>query len=268
MKVSKHKCSHNHQDFETVRPNQIIGVFDSGVGGFSVYKEIKQATDMSIVYVGDCAYAPYGNKHEDAIRERIKKILLFLKMYGVTYYVSACNSMSVLTTEKLLEEVGIPKEKYCDMVDLVSVTNFQEKSKVLIVGTVATIASHVYQDLLKKKGLAYEVYSPKDLAQGVEEKAEEVVYKEVYNIVLYAQEHGCDSLLYACTHYPLVADVFEDVAYKLKYQGDFINPAVSVVLKVPHLHDDHSHEDVFITTKDTPVFRTYTGNASILVVDL
>jgi glutamate racemase len=121
----------------------LLGIFDSGVGGFSVLKEVRKITDADILYFGDCKNAPYGNRTKEEIVSCIKAVLLRLKDEGVTYFVSACNSMSVNTTDALLLEVGINRKQYLDMIDAVSLIPFTSNDLVLIVGTQATIQSVV-----------------------------------------------------------------------------------------------------------------------------
>ena len=114
-----------------MKKENLIGIFDAGVGGFSVFKEVRKNTNADILYFGDCARAPYGNRTEEEIVLFIKDILKQLQNEGVTHFVSACNSMSVLTTEKLLEEVGVPKENYIDMISAIKAVDFGNE-KVLV----------------------------------------------------------------------------------------------------------------------------------------
>ena len=87
-------------------------------------------------------------------------------------------------------------------------------------------------------------------------------------MIEFAKRETCTHVLYACTHYPLVADVFTQVAKELSYQGEFVNPAKCVESKVPHVHGSVSHQDVFVTTKNTEVFKKYSGNHTVFVFDL
>lgn len=208
-----------------VQKKNLLGIFDSGIGGFSVFKEVRKNTTANIIYYGDCARAPYGNKSEEEIVEYIKEILLDLKSQGVTHFVSACNSISVLTTEKLLHEVHIDPEYYFDMISAVKVIPFETTKKVLIIGTKATITSGVYQQIFKQKNILHDTYCPSTLAGDIELDDTEAIAKSIEEVLTYALEINAETILYACTHYPLVSDMFISLATNYGWNGEYIDPA-------------------------------------------
>jgi glutamate racemase len=244
-----------------INKQDILGIFDSGVGGFSVFKEVRKNTQANILYYGDCLRAPYGNRSEEEIVGFIKEILLDLKSKGVTYFISACNSMSVLTTEKVLSEVEVPRERYIDMVDAVGKIDFSSDAKVLIIGTQATITSGVYQQILSNKNVKYEVFVPSLFAGHIEQGDKDMIASIVDEILTYAKNIHSTSILYACTHYPLVDEVFKARSEALLWSGDFIDPAKYVALEVEKWGIEGISTSTFITSLETPIFQEYKEKA-------
>jgi glutamate racemase len=236
-----------------------LGIFDSGVGGFSVLREVRNATDADILYFGDCARAPYGNRSEDEIVSFIRDILLRLKQKGVTHFISACNSMSVHTTDKVLKECGIEKEKYLDMIDAVRRTVFPEGASVLIVGTQATIDSGVYQEILRKSDLSFQTSVAKDLAGNIERNDEIGIRKNILEIISSATQ--ASHILYACTHYPLADELFRQEAARQNWKGEFINPAVALTGEVKKWQMRGMRVLTLETSLETDAFKDYSSQA-------
>lgn len=239
---------------------QLLGIFDSGVGGFSVLKQIRERSDADVLYFGDCARAPYGMRSQEEITGFIKEILLYLRLRGVTHFVSACNSMSVHTTGKVLEEAGIAKENYMDMVSAVDRFPFRENVRMLIVGTQATIASGIYQSMMKGKNIFFDTFVPMTLAGEIEEDAVAPVRASVISAIEEAISCRSEYMVYACTHYPLVDEIFKEEAAKRDWNGTFIDPAVQVAEEVEKWKLRGSGETLFATSKETPVFKRYSSN--------
>lgn len=236
---------------------QLIGVFDSGVGGFSVLEKVRNATTANILYFGDCLRAPYGNREKEEIIRFIKEILLFLQAKGVTHFVSACNSMSVMTTDLLLQELSITKERYIDTLGaFISNCTLPKGAIVLVIGTKATIESNAYQSALTKKGVIPEAYIFKNLAREIEENITNETY--TFNIresLEYAKKVNATHIVYGCTHYPLIDAVFKHVANDVHWEGVFINPADFVTTEVKEWGVTGSGKTVFETSKMTKPFE-------------
>jgi glutamate racemase len=233
-----------------------VGIFDSGVGGFSVAREVRKVTDANIVYYGDCARAPYGNCEESEIVSFIKDDIIFLQDMEVTHFVNACNSMSVLTTDSLLKECNIQPDQYIDMIRAFSLhVIFSAHDKVLVIATAATIRSGVYQEELIRKGVTVFEYAYKDLAQAIERNAtrdELLIMIEVS--IVYAQEVRATHVLYGCTHYPLVHELFLAAQEKVGWRGDFIDPAIYVAEEVKKWGLEGKRKFYPYSSKDTPAF--------------
>lgn len=232
----------------------LLGIFDSGVGGFSVYKDVRKNTTADIIYFGDCARAPYGNKSEQEIVGYIREILLSLKGQGVTYFISACNSMSVFTTKALLKDVGIDSTHYFDMVSAVENIPFDTQKKVLIIGTKATLVSGLYQHILENKNVPYEVFNPSTLAGDIELGDNVTITSSVDSVIEYAVANHVDTIVYACTHYPLAHDIFVDVAKKYGWNGIYIDPALYLAEIIKGLKIKGDSISTFTASKNTLAF--------------
>ena len=111
--------------------------------------------------------------------------------------------------------------------------------KVLVIATDATIRSGAYQEELIRKGVAVFEYAYKDLAQAIERNATRDELLTMIEVsIIYAQEVRATHVLYGCTHYPLVHELFLVVQEKVGWKGDFVDPANYVAEEVKKLEKD------------------------------
>lgn len=234
----------------------LIGIFDSGVGGFSVYRKIKDITSANSIYYGDCLNAPYGNKEEAELRELIKNDIIFLQEKGATHYVNACNSMSVMMTDTLLSECSVDPSKYTDMIRAFTLrANFNKNEVVLVIATVATIRSGVYKQVLQDKGVEVLEFAYEDLALAIEKnESKEKCMEIVERSILYAKERGATTIVYGCTHYPLIHAMFVECGQKHSWSGEFVDPAVFVAQVVKAWNLEGERTFCPYASKDTPAF--------------
>ncbi len=234
----------------------LIGIFDSGVGGFSVYKKIKTTTTANIIYYGDCLRAPYGNREESEIISFIKDDIRFLQDEGATHFVNACNSMSVSTTNMLLKECHVDKDRYTDMLRAFQThAVFSEFDIVLVLATTATIRSGAYKKVLSDKGVKVFDYAFKDLAFAIENNAARAdLLIMIEKGILYAHDVGATRVVYGCTHYPLIHELFCIVKEKVGWKGEFIDPAVYVAEEVKKWKITGERKFCPYSSKDTPAF--------------
>jgi len=197
----------------------MIGVFDSGVGGLTVVKEIKKILpDVSIIYVGDTARLPYGNKSRETIRKYSSEIVDFLKDRDCKTIVVACNTASALAGDYL-------REKYPDLkiYDVVSsgaeaAVETTKKKKVGVIGTTATINSNIYNKKISdiNSEIEVSVQACPLFAPLVEEnwtnRPETKKIARVYLKDLKLKK--IDTLLLGCTHYPLLEKTISGVMGK------------------------------------------------------
>lgn len=210
-----------------------IGVFDSGIGGMSVLKELIKYNKGDFVYIGDNKNAPYGNKTNSELKERIEYLLTFLKDKEVHYYINACNSLSTLDIENILNKLNIDKNKYLDMVSSVNnnILDVCDKGKnILIYATKATIDSKVYQERLH---INYNIstLASINLAFAIENRDRELIDNEIELLIESIIENQVDYLLLACTHYPLI---IENIKIALEKNNildiEIIDPAQFIAL--------------------------------------
>ena len=131
---------------------QPIGIFDSGVGGLTVAQAIKQTLPgESLIYFGDTAHLPYGDKSADSIKNYSRKITEFLLENGAKVVLVACNSASASAFDTLREEFG-SKTIIIDVIDpVVNYLGTRNYSKVGVIGTKRTISSGTYENKIRIK---------------------------------------------------------------------------------------------------------------------
>ena len=135
-----------------------IGVFDSGIGGLTVAREImRQIPNESICYFGDTARVPYGSKSKETVTRFSKQIVRFLQSHDVKTIVVACNTASAYALEELEKEIDIP------IVGVVkpgaaTAVNVTKNGKVGVIATEGTIRSRIYNDFLQEMKTDVTIY--------------------------------------------------------------------------------------------------------------
>jgi len=189
---------------------QAIGIFDSGVGGLTIAHAIKLALpNEKIIYFGDTAHLPYGDKSGDAIRYYSRNIAKFLLSQNCKVILIACNTASAHAYEEVKNEIG-DKALVINVIEpLVDfLKNKQKINNIGIIGTKGTIESNVYQNKLKAANSALNVIA-KATPMFVPMIEEGFIYDDISNAIIraYLSENDfekIDSLVLACTHYPLI----------------------------------------------------------------
>ncbi|MGB0403376.1 MAG: glutamate racemase [Salibacteraceae bacterium] len=186
--------------------NNPIGIFDSGVGGLTVAKAIKELLpNEKIIYFGDTLHLPYGEKSSQSIVRYSKQITDFLLSQNCKAIVIACNSASAhaFDTVRGIAPSDVPIINVIDPMAEFTRDNFSAK-KVGVIGTKATVRSGVYQNRLA--GLNLVAIETPLLASMVEEgfinnDISKSVIKEYLNKPVL---NGIDALVLGCTHYPIL----------------------------------------------------------------
>jgi len=193
-----------------------VGVFDSGVGGLTVVREIRRAfPGEDILYFGDTARVPYGNKSPETVVRYSREIGRFLTGRGIRHLVVACNTSSSLALEVLKEELPVP---VLGMIGpgAEAAAKATRNGRVGLIGTRATVASGAYASALARLDPAIEVFSePCPLFVPLVEEgwAEDPVAREVAARYLAPLlERRVDTLILGCTHYPVLIPVLAEVA--------------------------------------------------------
>jgi glutamate racemase len=191
--------------------NGAIGVFDSGIGGLTVMRELLQRLPgESFIYFGDTARVPYGNKSPQTVIKFSKENAAFLIENGVKLIVVACNSASASALGTLQAVLPVPVIGVIEP-GIQAAIAATRSSRVGVIGTMGTIRSGAYQDGIERLAPQVEVFArPCPLFVPLAEEgwvdgdvAELVARKYLSD---YA-EMGIDALVLGCTHYPLLHDV-------------------------------------------------------------
>lgn len=182
-----------------------VGVFDSGVGGLTVAREImRNLPDEKIVYFGDTARLPYGNKSKDTVIRYSRQIIRFLKTQQVKAIVIACNTASALALEEVEKEFDIPILGVLKPGARVAASVTRNK-KVGVIGTESTINSHMYDRFIQAQDPEISVYGkacPLFVSLVEEGWLKDPVTEEVARRYLdELMRQGIDSLILGCTHY-------------------------------------------------------------------
>ncbi|MBU0605959.1 MAG: glutamate racemase [Candidatus Omnitrophica bacterium] len=219
-----------------------IGVFDSGVGGFSAVKEIRRIMpNENILYFADTAYLPYGSKTKDEIRARTNNIITWLASKGVKAIMIPCGTASVSLSGEVKDKLGIPIVNFIDsgVREAVMVT---KNKRIGVIGTQLTIRSGAFQTAirsLEKDALVTAIGCSDAMVDFAERgelvtvEARSMVEKELAGF----RDSGIDTLILGCSHYAFLADTIKDVV------GDdvtIILPSRTAVLELRSLLEKES----------------------------
>ena len=192
-----------------------IGVFDSGIGGLTVVHELmRQLPDESIIYYGDTARVPYGNKSPETVRRYSSEIARFLEGEGVKALVVACNTATAHALETLREESPVPVIGVVEPGARAAVRATKRKA-IGVIGTRGTIASGAYERAIRAldgsvriAGKACPLFVPLVEEGWLDSDATRIVAREYLTPLTRAR---VDTLVLGCTHYPLLKPLLADV---------------------------------------------------------
>ena len=237
-----------------------VGVFDSGVGGLTVAREImRNLPSEKIVYFGDTARVPYGNKSKENIIRYSRQIIHFLMEQQVKAIVIACNTASAFALDAVRDEFDVPILGVIEPGARVAAAETRNK-KVGVIGTVGTVSSGIHETYLKR-------FDPEIIVIGkacplfvplVEEGwLHDPVTMEV--TARYLQEFkdiGADTLILGCTHYPLIRSTIRE------FMGEgvrLVNPAYETALELQRLLRDKDLESTGNEQEEFP-YRFYVSD--------
>ena len=209
----------------------MIGIFDSGIGGLSVWKELKNLMpDEDYIYVADSEYAPYGQKSIDFIRERSSRISEFLINKRAEVVVVACNTASAAALSFLRSKYDIP---FVGMEPAIKPAVHGTRSGVVgVLATANTFKGDLYNNTLERFAVGTKVVER--VGEGLVELIEEGKYEgeEVEKLLrvylLPMMDERADSLVLGCTHYPFLEKSIRNI---VGYRMNIINPAPSVAVQ-------------------------------------
>lgn len=214
--------------------NRPIGIFDSGVGGLTVVKQvIKVLPKENIIYFGDTARVPYGSKSKETVFNFSCQIIRFLKEKNVKAIIIACNTVSSNCYEDLQREfLDIPIIEVVNA-GVNSAINSTKNLKIGIIGTEATIKSNQYAIKIKEKIENAQVFSkacPLFVPLAEEGWFENIVTLNTAKIYLQDfMANNIDTLVLGCTHYPLLKESIKKV---LGNKINIVDPAFETALNM------------------------------------
>lgn len=221
-----------------------IGVFDSGVGGLTVAREImRNLPKEDIVYFGDTARVPYGSKSKDNIIRYSRQIIHFLKTKDVKTIVIACNTASALALDAVKDEFDIPIIGVVEPGARAALSVTKTK-KIGIIGTEATVRSSMYEKIIQGIQPDVQVLAkacPLFVPLVEEGFKKHPVTDEIIDYYLSSfMDTDIDALILGCTHYPLLRTKIR------AYVGEkinLINPAYETAMDLKKLLQEYDMEN-------------------------
>ncbi len=237
-----------------------IGVFDSGVGGLTVAREImRQLPEENIVYFGDTARVPYGSKSKDNIIRFSRQIIRFLQTKNVKAVVIACNTASAFALDTVQKEFAIP------VIGVIvpgarAAVRETRNGKIGVAGTEGTIRSEMYNKVIKSlREDAVVIGQPCPLFVPLVEEgfAKHHITKEVIDIYLSdMKKTDIDTMILGCTHYPLLRSGV------MEYFGDavhIVNPAYETAIDLKNILEE---KGIANHSGETAAYEFYVSDAA------
>ena len=242
--------------------NAPIGVFDSGVGGLTVAREImRQITNERIVYFGDTARVPYGSKSKDNIIKFSRQIIRFLQTENVKAIVIACNTASALALDEMQQEFDLPILGVVKPGAKVAVETTVNK-RIGLIGTEANIRSGVYTRYIKSlddEAKVFEKACPLFVPLVEEGWLHDDITLQVASRYLEElKEKDIDTLIMGCTHYPLIRSTIR------KVMGDkvnLVNPAYETAIELKNLLERDNLANKCDVDSPSSMYRFYVSDA-------
>ena len=192
----------------------MIGVFDSGIGGLTVVKEIRRSiSSQDVIYFGDTARVPYGPKSKELITKYAIQNTVFLSTRDVELIVVACNTVSSICLSRLKSMFSIPIVGVIE--PGVRKALAHTKGRIGIIGTAATVRSKAYQKAIRAldsavrtRAKACPLFVPLAEEGLIEEDATYLIAEHYLKPLI---EFKIDTLILGCTHYPLLKETIRKV---------------------------------------------------------
>lgn len=193
--------------------NNPIGIFDSGIGGLTVTKQIMRLLPKeSIIYLGDTARVPYGTRSKEIIQQFAQELVRFLLKKKVKVLVAACNTISAVALDQIKSISPVP---VLGVLEPTSSEAYQttKNKKIAVIGTTTTINSQSYKKELTRLNpdiniisVACPLFVPLAEAGLGDHEAAKILAKKYLRKV---KNFGADTLILGCTHYPLLGKVIQ-----------------------------------------------------------
>lgn len=235
-----------------------IGVFDSGVGGLTVLRElVQQLPSADYLYFGDTARLPYGSKSKATVAKYAIGAVKYLADHGAERIVIACNTACALALPEIVASTKLPVTGVIEP-GAKRASEVSASKTVAVIATEGTVSSHAYREELKRKGVeAIERACPLFVPLVEEGWLEHAVTEQVAHIYLdglIAESPSADTLVLGCTHYPLLKPLLNRVVGERMKIVDSAESTAAEVAK--QVDNGHGRGDVhFFATDSVEKFR-------------
>ncbi|SET77609.1 glutamate racemase [Salinibacillus kushneri] len=241
-----------------------IGIIDSGVGGLTVAKElIRQLPKEEFIYLGDTLRCPYGPRPKEQVRQYTWEMVHYLIHADIKMLVVACNTATAFVLEELRKKLPVPVIGVIQPGARASIKTTHNLN-VGIIGTVGTVESGAYPEVLKQINSSIDVYSLAcPMLVPLVESGEldgENAYETVYQSISPLLKTNIDTLILGCTHYPLLKPIIQKVlgeSVAVISSGDETAREVSTILSYHNLlyQGDRVPQHKFYTTGNLKLFE-------------
>ena len=218
---------------ELLRKDAPIGVFDSGVGGLTVAREImRQIPNEKIIYFGDTARVPYGSKSQETVTRFSEQIVRFLRTFQVKTIVVACNTASAYALDTLEKDIDIP------IIGVVKpgakvAAEATRNGRIGVIATEATIGSRIYSKYIQQLNKDVTIYGkacPLFVPLVEEGLLQDPVTDEIARRYLTELiDIDIDTLILGCTHYPLIRSTLGRI---MGEKVTLVNPAYETAIEL------------------------------------
>lgn len=244
---------------------QAIGVFDSGLGGLSAVKQlIRLAPEEDIVYFGDTARVPYGNRSSQTITRYAKQAIAFLISKKVKMLINACGTMSAVLPESFTDSLPVA---YFDVITptAVAAVSASTKGNIGIIATTATINSSAFQKAINRINPDFRTVSKACplfvplVENGYIASNNPVTRLVAEEYLAQLRESEIDALILGCTHYPLISELISDVIGREVTLIDSGYEAAAAAMVAIKDTNETPGELVFFTSDNPPGFSDIAG---------
>ena len=245
-----------------------IGIFDSGAGGLSVFREIRKVLPAEqYIYYSDSANCPYGEKTVEFIIDRCRQITEFLLSKGAEIIVVACNTATAAAIKTLREEYPV---RFIGMEPAIKpAAQITQSGTVGVLATTGTLSSENY--LRHKEKYASHIQIVEHVGDGFVELVENGITSgpEVEAVVSRSLkpllDAGADTIVLGCTHYPFLAEVIKLLASKMSSEEiQLIDPAPAIAKHLVEVMDEEGITYGQASGKTCNVELETSGNPEIL----
>ncbi|MFA5886202.1 MAG: glutamate racemase [Patescibacteria group bacterium] len=266
LKNSELKLNKKSNRLATVPGKNIIGVFDSGLGGLTIFKYfLKDLPNYNYIYLGDSARQPYGEKSAATIYEYTKEAVDFLFSAGCELVILACNTASSQALRRLQEEylpTNYPQRRILGVIRPLAESIVQDKSlkTIGVIGTKATINSHAYATEINKLDKTIKIIETSTpllvplIEEGWDKKPETKMILKKYLHPLRTKQ--IKALILGCTHYPFLYKQIKQIlghGISLPQPGEILATSLKAYLS--------RHSELGITENHQPRLKYYTTDS-------